>query len=191
MLRPLPAPWPLDPASPARVGIVAGTFDPFTVAHAALGRAARAHGCDLVVYVVPERSVGKEERGGHRTRVTALARRLAGTPGLAVAVSAAGLYVDIAADAAATFPDATVDLVCGADKVLQIMDQSYYDEPVEDVLDRLFSLARVLAVPRGDLRLPRRRGIVELTIPDELRHVSSTELRTLRDVGEPFDHLLG
>lgn len=191
MLHPHPAPWPVDPASLTRVGILAGTFDPLTVAHTALGDAALADGCELVVYVVPETSVGKEDRGGHSARVEALSRRFATVPGRAVASSAAGLYVDIAEDAAATFPAAGVDLVCGADKVLQIMEQAYYDEPVDAVLDRLFAHARLLAAPRQDLSLPRHPGIVELALPAGLRYVSSTDVRCLRAAGEAVEHLLG
>lgn len=191
MLHLLQEPWPVDPAGVSRVGVLAGTFDPLTVAHTALGEAALADGCELVVYVVPERSVDKEDRGDHAGRARWLTCRFASVEGFAVASTTAGLYVDIAAEAAATFPSATVDLVCGADKVLQVMDQAYYDEPVDEVLGRLFARARLLAAPRGDLQLPDRSGIVQLDLPDDLRGVSSTQLRALRDAGESHDHLLG
>lgn len=190
MLRPHGA-WSEGFGSAARVGVLAGTFDPLTVAHTALAEAALADGCELVVLVVPERSVGKEDRADHAGRIRALVRRFEDDAAIAVAGSGAGLYVDIAAEAAETFPSAAVDLVCGADKVRQILDPSFYDEPVAAVLSRLFDRARLLVAPRGDIEVPRDPRIVMLDFRADMGDVSSTKVRAMRAGGHDVGHLLG
>ena len=185
---------PTDRA-PSRVGVFPGTFDPLTRAHTAVADAALRDGCDLVLFVVPVVSVDKEHLAADADdavrRLVDVSRWTESTDGAyGSAATNAGLYVDLAAAAAAAFPHAHVDLVCGADKVAQIFDPSYYDGELDDVLDALFARAGVLAVPRGDVVTVDDPRVRWVDADPAVRHDSATEVRTRRASGEDVSHLL-
>lgn len=103
------------------LAVYPGSFDPPTVAHLAVARAALAH-VDEVRFVLSEVALGKE--GAARTpiehRLAVLTAVVAERPGLSVAVSPARLVVDIVTDQGA---DA---VVLGADKWAQVIDPAWY-----------------------------------------------------------------
>ena len=107
----------------AVLAVYPGSFDPPTVAHVAIARAALAH-VEEVRLVLSEVALGKADRPADRVGVevrrAVLEDLAAEVPGLDVAVTATALVADISAEAGA---DA---VVVGADKWAQILDPSWY-----------------------------------------------------------------
>lgn len=184
-----------------RVGLLAGSFNPFHSAHEALVRAATsAAELDRLALVLSKRTVDKERITGLglEDRLLTLRRVAAELPRCAVALVNRGLYVD-QAELFRSFAGgrAEVWIVVGFDKIVQIFDPAYYEDR-EAALDRLFSLARVLVAPRGDddladlqrlLDRPENRrfrdAVRPLPISPDYAAVSSTRLRTESRSGGP------
>lgn len=104
------------------LAVYPGSFDPPTVAHLALVRAALDH-VDEVRLVLSEVALGKEDLDGRTPvaeRLAVLRAVAASTPGTSAAVTTTRLVVDIAAEAGA---DA---VVMGADKWAQVVDPAWY-----------------------------------------------------------------
>lgn len=144
-------------------GVYPGTFDPPTVAHVAIARAAVEQAAlsrlDLVVSRVP---LGKEGREGAEERAAAL-RSL----GFDVVVTDEQLLADIAAGYDA--------LVLGADKWAQVIDPSFYDGSAAARDEAVARLPRLIVAPRPPFDVPI--GAVVLELPEWLAGVSSTEVR--------------
>jgi nicotinate-nucleotide adenylyltransferase len=196
--------WPFAPGTPRRVGLVSGSFDPMTVAHAALADALRGS-ADLVLFVYSPRTLPKETGPGGepgqpllspRDRVASLLAYARGRPGLGVALSSHGLYADQAEATSLVFPGAEIVFGMGSDKLAQLADPSWYEDR-DAALLRLFSLARVTyAVRRGqDEQLAAALGglsrwadrIQALSLPFEVSDLASRAVREEvargRDVG--------
>lgn len=185
-----------DPVpSVARVGLVPGSFDPMTIAHAALADALRDLGCDLVLLVGSARALPKEEhRGGAPSRplldpparVESLLAYAAPRPWLGVATSSHGLIADQAEAATRGFPGADLVVAVGSDKLLQIFDPAWYTDRDRD-LERLFAAASLAYVERADdadrvdrlLVSERRWGSApaRLDLPPDVATVASRSIR--------------
>lgn len=133
---------------PATVGLVPGTFDPMTVAHAAL---AAALGTELTLFVYSAATLPKEAGpGGEVTepllspedRVSSLLAYCASRPSLGVGLSSHGLYADHARAAADAFPESRLTFGLGSDKLVQLVDPAWYTDR-DRALDDLFSRADV------------------------------------------------
>lgn len=185
---------PSEPGRPRMLGLVAGSFDPLTRGHGALADALRAEGAELVLFVYSPRTRPKAKQAheaelpllAEEDRVASLLAYCEGREWLGVALCSHGLYVDQVEAAGATFPNAEIVVGVGSDKVLQILDPSWYEE-LEDALARLFTRARVLyAVRPGDEArlapaLAAHRGwqtrMLSIELPDEVRDLSSRAVR--------------
>jgi nicotinic acid mononucleotide adenylyltransferase len=147
VLRPSPA------APPASVSLLSGSFDPLTVGHAEMARAA-AERADLVVLVYSVRTLPKEERAApalldEGDRVLALERFCAGH-GYTAGLCSHGLLAEQVQAAAERFPGAELSVVIGSDKLMQLFDPRWYDD-IESVLGALFDRAWVwFAMRAGD-----------------------------------------
>lgn len=139
--------------SAQRVCLLAGSFNPLTLAHVALAQAARAVAAlDLVVWTCAAVTVDKESvaRATLADRLVQLAAHLRGQPAAALVLVNRGLYVDQArALRAELAPDADLAIVIGYDKLVQIFDPRYYADR-EAALQALFGVARLLVAPRGE-----------------------------------------
>lgn len=135
------------------VAILPGAFNPPTLAHLELARAARERGFDAVLFSVGTRTIDKEDAGGLSVaeRLEVLSRLCGPEPRLGVVVQNRGLYVE-QAEAVGTLVgrDCEITFVVGMDKVPQIFDPRYYDD-VEGSLAALFARARLLVAARGAL----------------------------------------
>ena len=197
--------FPEPGVQPASIGLLAGSFDPITVAHAAMANAA-AEQVELVVLVYSVRTLPKEPGAlppllPEEDRVAALERFCQGRRGLAVGVCSHGLLADQADAAADRFPGSRIFLVIGSDKLLQLLDPSWYEDP-QTTLDRLFVRAEVLfAMRAGDeeavaetLRRPenlaRRERIARLDVPSAVTAISSRRVRDLLRRGEDVEGLV-
>ena len=125
-LEPVAGPLPRA----ARAGLLAGTFNPFTRAHAALAVAGHRAGCAVVVLAMAPVSLAKEglERAHPLDRldwVAAWARR---HPWAVVAAASHPLLVDMA-EALGEATGGQVALLVGADKAAQLAEPRWYDDP--------------------------------------------------------------
>jgi nicotinamide-nucleotide adenylyltransferase len=199
---------PRDPGSPSVVGLVPGSFDPPTVAHAALARGLEDLGCELVLYVWSVHTLPKETAaGGEPTpplleddeRLACLEAVVGEGPGRGLALASHGLLAQQAEAAAQVFPAARLILGVGSDKVLQLLDPRWYEDRAA-ALDHLTGLASIAYAHRsGDdevlvraLSEPSnarwRSAFVELALEPGIASISSrwvrSELRSGRDPSE-------
>ncbi|HWP29629.1 MAG TPA: hypothetical protein VNM50_08825 [Chloroflexota bacterium] len=203
----------LDPAAPPtarllrapraglgqRVGVLPGSFDPLTTAHAALARAALRHGgIDSLLFLLSVRTVDKEGRAcaALADRALVLQRYIAARPRYGLVVCNRGLYVEEAEALAALLPaGAAVWFVVGYDKIVQVFDPRYYPDR-EAALTRLFQRAGFLVAPRGPAgprelaallarpeNQPYRERVRYLPLPPAYRDLSATAVRAALAAG--------
>jgi nicotinic acid mononucleotide adenylyltransferase len=173
-----------DLAPGRRHGLLAGTFNPFTRAHAALAVAGHRAGCERVVLAMAPASLDKQEvERAHPVdrldwaRSWALRHRWA-----AVAVSSHPLLVDMAEALRAAGAGEAVLLV-GTDKAAQLVEPRYYAD-LEAALARLAATASVMVaeragVPEGGTRLSGR----PLATPGSVAALSATQARAVAAAG--------
>jgi hypothetical protein len=159
-----PGPARLEPvAGPlprvGRAGLLAGTFNPLTRAHAELAVAGRRAGCAVVVLAMAPVSLAKEgvERAHPVDRldwVAAWARR---RPWAVVAAASSPLLVDMA-EALERATGGEVALLVGTDKAAQLVEPHWYEDPAAAIgrLDRAATPSPTC--PCGRHPCPPRRG---------------------------------
>jgi nicotinate (nicotinamide) nucleotide adenylyltransferase len=179
------------PGRPARVGILPGAFNPPTVAHLSLARAALAH-VEETLFVLPKEFPHKIFEGAPFTaRVEMLLVATAYTPCFSVAVSEAGLFRDIAAECREAYGEgARFSFLCGRDAAERILNWDYGDET--SVIEMLREFDLLVAARRGELEAPLhlRHAIEQLQLSGDLDLVSSSEVRERIACGEPWEHLV-
>jgi nicotinic acid mononucleotide adenylyltransferase len=172
------------------VGLVAGSFDPMTVAHAAL---AEALGTDLTLLVWSPATLPKETGPGGTPSPTLLEPEAVLASLVAwceprtwarAAVSSHGLLVDQVEAAASSFPRSRLVLGMGSDKLRQLFDRRWYEDR-DSVLDRLFDRAEVATAARSGAEPdvvadePRWSGRIRaVRLPAE---VAASSSRTVRE----------
>jgi nicotinic acid mononucleotide adenylyltransferase len=167
-----------DVARGRRHGLLAGTFNPFTRAHAALAVAGHRAGCERVVLAMAPASLDKQdvERAHPVDRLDWARSWAARHRWAAVAVSSHPLLVDMAEALRAAGAGEAVLLV-GTDKAAQLVEPRYYADP-EAALARLTAAASVMVadragVPDGGSRLAGR----PLVTTGPVAALSATEAR--------------
>jgi nicotinic acid mononucleotide adenylyltransferase len=175
----------------ASAGLLAGTFNPFTRAHAALAVAGHRAGCELVVLAMAPVSLAKErlERAHPVDRLdwaSAWARR---HPWAVPVASSHPLLVDMA-EALGRATGAEVALLLGADKAAQLAEPHWYDDPAA-AMSRLDRAARLLVAERAGHRppgLPLRTARLPTAawVPER----SATQARQAAARGLPLDQLV-
>ena len=172
-------------------GLLAGTFNPFTRAHAILAVAGHRAGLDRVVLAMAPVSLDKEgvERAHPVDRLDWARAWAARHRWSVVAAASRPLLVDMA-EALGRRTGAPVVLLVGADKAAQLVDPRYYDDPAAAVA-RLDRAARLLVADRaGHLTpdLPLRAA--RLATPAGTAERSATEARAAAAAGRPLDDLV-
>jgi nicotinic acid mononucleotide adenylyltransferase len=175
----------------ASAGLLAGTFNPFTRAHAALAVAGHRAGCELVVLAMAPVSLAKErlERAHPVDRLdwaSAWARRRRWA---VAAASSHPLLVDMA-EALGRATGAEVALLLGADKAAQLAEPHWYEDPAA-AMARLDRAARLLVAERAGHRLPdlplrTARLPTAAWVPER----SATQARQAAARGLPLDELV-
>jgi nicotinic acid mononucleotide adenylyltransferase len=173
--------------------LLAGTFNPFTRAHAALAVAGRRAGCELVVLAVAPVSLAKEglERAHPVDRldwVAAWARR---HPWAAPAAASHPLLVDMA-EALGRATGGEVALLLGADKAAQLVEPRWYDDPAA-ALRRLDRAATLLIAERAGHPVPGpdpELRATPLPTPAWVPERSATQAREAAARGLPLGVLL-
>jgi nicotinic acid mononucleotide adenylyltransferase len=195
-----------EPArAPASVSLLPGSFDPLTIAHAAMAEAALAH-ADLVALLYSVRTLPKGEGAPgalleEMERLAWLERFREGRDRMVIAVSSHGLLADQVRAAADRFPGSALSVVIGSDKLLQLLDPVWYEDR-DAALEPMFGRATVLiAVRDGDedavttaLGAPEnarwRHRIERLEVPPSVAAVSSSEVRERLRRGEDVGPLV-
>jgi nicotinic acid mononucleotide adenylyltransferase len=194
-----------DPGNPRRVALLPGSFDPITVAHAALAEAVRDW-ADVVVLVYSVRTVPKDVDAeppllSERERVEALTRFCAARPGTAAGLCSHGLLVEQIHAAVRVFPAAELALVVGSDKVLQLFDPGWYHDR-HAAMEELFGHATVLYAIRAGEKEALRAVLADpansrwtgrlgqIDVAPEVAAVSSRTVRARLRRGEDVSGLL-
>jgi nicotinic acid mononucleotide adenylyltransferase/predicted RNA-binding protein with PIN domain len=152
-----------------RRGVYPGSFDPPTIAHAAIAEAAKEAGAlDRLDLAISRVALGKDTATQRplESRVASLERLTDSRPWLRVVVTDAQLITDIASGYDV--------VVMGADKWAQVRDPVWYDGSVEARDAALARLPRVLVAPRPGFE------VVDAEVLDlsaDLGPVSSTAAR--------------
>ncbi len=196
---------PLHPP-PRRLGVLCGSFNPLTLAHATLAQhACRAFHLDQLLYTVAKVTVDKEQVTGMglEDRLFLLLLHAQQHQHLGVALVNRGLYFEQAQAFQALF-DRQVGLffIVGMDKLVQILDARYYQDR-ETALDQLFALTSLIVANRGDMaqrafdellqrpdNQPYRDAIHFLPLPESVADLSSTVIRrTVREAANLSAHV--
>lgn len=155
------------------VGAFPGTFNPPTVAHLAIAKAA-LHQCalDRVELVVSRRPLGKLDLPGpvFEHRLALLGEVVAARPWLGLSVTRARLIADVA--------DGYDVVVLGADKWSQVVDPAWYGGSAESRDAALARLPAVALAPRLGHPAPPSAQLLDVAI--DHHQVSSTEARSGR-----------
>jgi nicotinic acid mononucleotide adenylyltransferase len=162
--------------APKRVALFPGAWNPPTVAHVAIARAALGH-ADEVVWLLPRAFPHKRFEGASfELRVEMLCRIAAEEGGFSVAVADGGLYFEMAEEAREHFgPAVELALVCGRDAAERIAAWDYGRPGVfNEMLDR----CPLLVAGRAGDFLPHARHANRIRrLAVNLDEVSSTEIR--------------
>lgn len=113
------------PGTPLRLGILAGTFNPPTRAHLALGAAALRR-VDEVVFVLPRAFPHKPYEGANfDDRVRMLLAAVAREPRFSIASAEGGLFIEIARECRAAYGPTDLTFLCGRDAAERIVNWDY------------------------------------------------------------------
>lgn len=179
------------PVAGTRIGILPGAFNPPTVAHLAIARAAADH-VDEVVFVLPQtfphkayESASFAERAGMLREITAKSSHFA------IATSEGGLFRDIAEEFREAYGSGVrLSFLCGRDAAERLIHWNYGDGTTAAEVLRHFDL--LVATRRGELETPLhlQHAITRLHIDSGVDAVSSSEVRERIARGEPWRHLV-
>jgi nicotinate-nucleotide adenylyltransferase len=175
---------------PRKLGVVAGSFNPPTIAHEELVYAAGLH-VDEVLCVVPSVFPHKEFVGATlEQRLEMLASAELAKPA-SIAVSEKGLFIDIARECREHYgADTRLYFVCGRDAAERFLRWDYGRPGVVEEMLQEFEL--LVAARGGEFRPPAefQHRVHPLGLRAAHDHVSSTEVRERIGRGEPWEHLV-
>jgi nicotinate-nucleotide adenylyltransferase len=176
---------------PTRLAVFPGAFNPVTVAHLALARAALAH-VEEVVLVLPRVFPHKQYSGASfEARAEMLCAALQRNEPISVAASDQGLFVDIAAECRVAYgPDVALVFLCGRDAAERIAGWDYGRPDAFPEMLRQFSL--LVAARQGEYEPPPdlRAAVQRLDVRREIVDISATEVRRRIAQGEPWEHMV-
>jgi nicotinic acid mononucleotide adenylyltransferase len=187
------------------VALLAGSFDPITIGHAAMADAAIEQ-ADLVVLVYAVRTLPKEGAPeppllGEIDRLAWLDQFRNSRERVAIGLSSHGLLADQAEAASERFLGAELSVVVGSDKLLQLLDPAWYEDR-DGTLGSMFERARVLYAVRAEdegavataLESPEtarwRHRFERLAVSPQVAAVSSRDLRARHRRGEDIAPLV-
>jgi cytidyltransferase-like protein len=175
---------------PSALGVLPGTFNPVTIAHLALGKAALSH-VDEVLFALPREFPHKPYTGASfEERLKMLLASAGDSREFSVAAVQGGLFSDIAAECRAAYgEDTSLTFLCGRDAAERIVNWDYGTPGAIGAILRQFSL--LVAARGGEYSPPPelRNAIRGLELSGEFDRVSSSELRDRIVRGLPWEHL--
>ncbi len=171
------------------MGILAGSFNPPTIAHVELAVAA-ATWVDLIVCVVPRVFPHKEYSGATlEQRVEMLDAAAMAIPH-AIASSEKGLFVDIARECRDHYgTEAKLSFICGRDAAERIL---HWDYGRAGVVEEMLGEFELLVAPRGGHFSPPAQYLhrIHALNVQGYEEVSSTEVRERIARGETWEQLV-
>ena len=177
------------PPTPRSLGILAGSFNPPTIAHLELVRASRSL-VDALLCVVPCELPHKEYFGATlEQRLDLLGESL--PPDCGLATSERGLLIDIARECREQFGGRTrLYFVCGRDAAERILNWDYGRTGVVEQMLEDFQLLVARRSGYFEAPLQHRERIHQLDIQGFHDDVSSTTVRERIAKREPWEHLV-
>jgi nicotinate-nucleotide adenylyltransferase len=170
-----------------KTGVLAGAFNPVTLAHTGLADAARSV-VDEVICVLPRIYPHKEWHGASLEERIAMLRASGSFD--RVETTGGGLFIDIARELHAADPERELFFICGRDAAERVLTWDY-GEPgaVERMLDQFHLL---VASRQGHFEPPvhLEHRIWDLKVAPGLDEVSSTEVRRRIAAGEAWERLV-
>ncbi len=174
--------------APARLGIFPGAFNPPTIAHLGLARAALASAVDEVLFVLPEIFPHKTYEGASpRDRIEMLRVALAGEAAMSLAISQGGLFAEIAEECRRAYGGGVgLAFLCGRDAAERFVSWDYGTAGLPRGFGLLVAAREGEYNPPPELpaRVTRLRGGAESSC------ISATEVRRRIAAGEPWEHLV-
>lgn len=174
-----------------RIALFPGAWNPPTVAHAAIARAALGWAGE-VIWILPRAFPHKSFEGADfEARLSMLETLAQSEPGFSVAIADGGLYIDIADEARAFFGDSReIALLCGRDAAERIATWDYGKSGVfDDMLERYPLLVAARAGDYVPLAHHQER-IIRVALSNEFDEVSSTEVRDRIRRGDSWQELV-
>jgi len=176
-------------APPQSLAVLAGAFNPPTVAHVALATAALGI-VDEVLLAIPRSFPHKQFEGATLDQRADMIERIARAhPGLSAGIAEGGLFVEIAREARLHYPNARIYLLCGRDAAERIINWDY-GEP--DFAERMLQEFGLLVAPRSGEYIPpdRYKHAVVSLMPGNYDDCSSTRLREAIRSGDEWRNLV-
>jgi nicotinic acid mononucleotide adenylyltransferase len=170
--------------------VLAGSFNPPTIAHFELANAAGSV-VDEVLFVVPRALPHKEYFGATAEQRIEMLMLSGVVVRHSIATSDEGLFIDIARECRIHYdPETRIHLLCGRDAAERILTWDY-GRP--GVVEEMLNEFELLVAPRsGEFQPPPefKRRIHSLGLHGEHDHVSSSEVRERIARGQPWEHLV-
>lgn len=176
---------------PSHLAVLPGTFNPITVAHLELARAALPL-VDEVVFVLPRVLPHKEYVGASfADRIEMLQAAAGGDPRFSIAAADHGLFLEIARECRDAYAgDVRLTFLCGRDAAERIAGWDYGRPGAFAEMLRQFNL---LVAARSGEYTPApefRHAIRPLPLSGDFDGVSATEVRDRITRGEAWEHLV-
>jgi nicotinate-nucleotide adenylyltransferase len=172
------------------VALLPGAWNPPTLAHLAMAEASLSR-AEEAVLVLPRAFPHKAPEGAPLERRAEWLVALAATrPGLAVAWSEGGLFIDMAREVRRALSASRVLLVCGRDAAERIVG---WDYGAGDSIERQLDEYELLVAPRqGDYVPPAALAarVHALHLGDGWHEVSSSEVRARIAAGQEWASLV-
>jgi len=170
--------------------VLAGSFNPPTVAHLEIAHAARPY-VDEVLCVVPKALPHKEYFGATLEQRLHMLEHSGLRVPHSIAASDQGLFIDIARECRTHYgPDTQVYIICGRDAAERIVTWDY-GRP--GVVEEMLAEFELLVAPRdGQFQPPPEfeQRIHSLDLRGEHDHISSSEVRERIARAAPWEHLV-
>ena len=187
------------PAKNGRLGVLGGVYNPITRAHLMLTQAAvEQFNLHEVVFVLSRISPHKPLFGASiAQRLEMMQISIADIPFISVGLCTHGLFLDICAALQQHYPqNPELFFITGRDVAERIISWPYPDSG--QAIVQMFETFQLLVFPRrGKLKLAENdlirkysHRIHNLELPENLDHVSSTEVRQRVEAGLDIDHLV-
>jgi nicotinate-nucleotide adenylyltransferase len=178
------------PGRPRTVGILAGSFNPPTIAHLELAKAA-SRMVDALICVVPRTFPHKDYSGATLDQRVEMLESAGLEMPYGIAVTDQGLFIDIARECRQHYgAEAGLAFVCGRDAAERILTWDY-GRP--GVVGEMLGEFELWVGPRGGhFAAPAeyRDRIHALEVGPGHEEVSSTAVRERIARGEPWEHLV-
>lgn len=185
--------WKTRAAQGRRIGILPAAFNPPTVAHLEIARAAAPqYALDEVLFLLPQVLPHKEFTGANfEQRVEMLRAALAREQQFSIGSTDQGLFIDIARACRPVYtPEAELFFICGRDAAERIVDWDYGSEIAFSEQLQQYEL---LVAPRGGPYQPPPEcasRIHPLDLAPQFEEFSSSAVRDAIAAGQPWEHLV-